>query len=179
MKAVGYWLTGVAALALAACGGQDEASPADTQPAGAGTEAAGEAESPTQALVGNGELDHAAEDACRGEDDAAVLAALPDGAAFSSRGPDGMVVVACKLDGDGSVYRIDSTALEGDMRSTFDLAAAEHMRFGLRPNDDRSGTGVYRMRDGRFCAIQTEREISERVCEAAEQAAAGEPTANN
>jgi len=54
MKAVGYWLTGVAALALAACGGQDEASPADTQPAGAGTEAAGEAESPTQALVGNG-----------------------------------------------------------------------------------------------------------------------------
>ena len=179
MKAVGFLTTGVAALALAACGGQDEASPADTQQAGMGTETAGEAESPTEALVGNAELDHAAEDACRGEDDAAVLAALPDGAAFSSRGPDGMVVVACKLDGDGSVYRIDSTALEGEARSTFDLAASEHMRFGLRPNDDRSGTGAYRMRDGRFCAIQTEREISERVCDAAQEAAGGEPAANN
>lgn len=160
-----------AALVLVACGNGEEASAPDTASETGQTadEAGTIAETAQEGLTA---LEMAAEDACRAESDAGVLAAVPQGASFASRGPDGQVTVAWKLDGEAQVHSFDAPGLPEAFRSDFDFAVAEHMRHGLRPGDDRSGTGVYRMRDGRFCAIQTDRQVSEAVREIALEASA-------
>lgn len=160
-RRVSAFLGGLCALALGACG-DDMAG--DSRTAAAPDPEVRETE---EAL---GALDSAAEQACEASDEA-IMEAIPAGASFSSRGADGMVVVACRLDDFNGVYRIDSTALPAGVRTDFDLAAAGHMRHGLRVGDDRSGTGAYRKRDGGFCAVQTDPQVSRAVCEAAREAA--------
>lgn len=168
-----------AALMLSACGETQDAAPADADaPATAGTEPAGPAADDAAAPAGEdweaglSALDQAAQAACEAQDDAALLAALPEGASFSSRGPDGIVVIACKLEGRSDVFRFDAPELPEDFRMDFDFTVAEHMRHGMRPGDDRSATGAFRMRDGRFCSVQTDETVSATVCEAAREAEA-------
>lgn len=151
---------GLAALVLGACS-EDRAGEA---PSGAAVSQGAQEEGELSAL------DAAAERAC-GAGDEQILAALPQGASFSSRAGDARVVVGCRLDDHTGVHRIRSTALPESARTQFDLAIAAHMRHGLRAGDERSGTGAYRERDGGFCAIQTDREVSRAVCEAAREAA--------
>lgn len=161
VRRVSAILGGLAALSLSACG--------DEMTGESQTQAAPEPEI-LESEAAPGALDLAAEQACDAGDEA-IMEAIPAGASFASRGADGMVVVACRLDDLSGVYRIDSTALPDGVRTEFDLAIAEHMRHGLRVGDDRSGTGAYRKRDGGFCAVQTDPQVSRAVCEAARQAA--------
>ena len=171
---------GAALILMAACGNGD----APTDNAGTAADTAGGAsasDSETQADAGTGDgvgdgagnggltrLEQAAEDICRAEEDAAKLAALPEGASFASRGPDGVVVIAYKLDGQDGIHRFGVGDLPQSEQADFDFGVAEHMRFGLRRGDDRSGTGAYRMRDGRFCAVQTDEAVSRAVMEIAQ-----------
>lgn len=168
MKSILMMSMSAAALLLAACGNGQESASAPAANEANDTAAAIAAE----AQAGLTALEIAAEDACRADSEAGVLAVVPQGASFASRGPDGVVTVAWKLDGEGDVLRFDAPGLPEAFRSDFDFAVAEHMRHGLRPGDDRSGTGVYRMRDGRFCAIQTDRQVSEAVRAIAREAEA-------
>lgn len=161
-------LGALAALSLSACG--DRAADEEQNTAGAATENMAATENIEQE-DGLSALDAVAERAC-GASDAAIMDALPDGASFSSRNAQGIVVIACTLDDVNGVYRIDSTALPSGVRADFDFEVAEHMRHGLRVGDDRSGTGAYRQRDGGFCAVQTDVEVSRRVCEAARETGA-------
>ncbi|PWE17106.1 hypothetical protein DDZ18_10430 [Marinicauda salina] len=157
----------IAAFALAGCGDAGDAAPSSAELQSEGVEP----EATQDEETGLSALDAAAQQACRAETDDALLAALPDGASFSSRGPDGVVVVGCDMADGRFVRRLRSTELSEEARIEFDLAVADHIRFGLRPGDDRSGTGAYRMRDGRFCAVQTDDAISQRLCAAAAEAA--------
>lgn len=113
-------------------------------------------------------FDLAAQAACRADGDD-ILNTLTDELVFASRGPDGIVSVACPIEDFNAVYQIDTTTIPVEDRSEFDLAVAEFMRIGLRPGDDRSGTGAYRMRDGRFCSVQNDLEAGRTLCEHALQ----------
>jgi len=171
MKPIAWLSMSAAALLLAACGEADEtaedAAPSEQTSAQDET-ATGTGSGETG--VGLSRLDQAAEDACRAEGVDAVLAVLPEGASFTSRGPDAYVEVACKLEDRREYYRFRSVDLPEAIRTGFDSTVANHMRFGLRPGDDRSNTGVYRMRDGRFCAVQTDPALGRTACEAAAEA---------
>lgn len=85
---------------------------------------------------------------------------IPAGSAFASRGPDARVRLAFKnADGEARALTVHTPSLPEGVRQPFDTAVAEFMRHNLRRDASRAGTGVFRLRDGTFCVIQTEEAV--------------------
>jgi hypothetical protein len=143
-----------AALSLASCGAPDA-----TPEAPASQSAQAEAPAPqseADAEPSLAPLEIAARDVCAAGDDG-FAAALPDGAAFASRGPDARVHAGWNIDGERHEAIIYTPSLSDEARLAFDGAVADFVRRNLVAGVDRTGlTGAYRYRDGRFCVVQTE-----------------------
>ncbi len=175
-------LTG--ALALTACGGEPpedpEASPyAGGEPDSAQTETAAPAGGEPAETDALSALDIAAREACAAGD-AGFAAALPEGSAFVSRGPDARVHAAWNVDGETHEAIIHTPSLPDEARLAFDNAVADFIRRNMTAGFDRTGlTGAFRNRGGRFCVVQTETETIEplqmavREAEAALEASQG------
>ena len=85
---------------------------------------------------------------------------IPAGSAFAARGPDARVRLAFKnAAGEARALVIHTPSLPDGVRQPFDTAVAEFMRHNLRRDADRAGTGVFRLRDGTFCVIQTDESV--------------------
>lgn len=150
--------------ALAAC--SPAAEPEDSS---AAQPAAPQVEAPAAETVAapttgpNGEtldaLEILAREVCAAGDEG-FAELLPDGAGFASRGADARVHTAWNLDGETAEQVIYTPELELDDRTAFDGSVADFLRQNLVSGFDRSGiTGAFRFRDGRFCVIQTERDV--------------------
>ena len=170
-------LTG--ALALSACGGEPPEDPAASPYAGGGTGSDAAAEpapaaggEPSGGDEGLSALDIAAREACTAGE-TGFAAALPDGAAFASRGPDARVHAAWAVDGETREAIIHTPSLDEDARLAFDNAVADFIRRNMTAGFDRTGlTGAFRHRDGRFCVVQTEAEVIAPFLEAVRDAEA-------
>ena len=96
---------------------------------------------------------------------------LPDGTGFASRGPDARVHAAWNLDGETGEAIIATPDLEMEERTVFDFAVADFLRHNMVAGFDRTGlTGAFRYRDGRFCVVQSEREVIEALRDAVQAA---------
>ena len=90
----------------------------------------------------------------------AFVEPVPAGSAFASRGPDARVRLAFKDGlGEARAMVIHTPSLPDGVRQSFDTAVADFMRHNLRRDADRAGTGVFRLRDGTFCVIQTDEPV--------------------
>lgn len=153
-------------LALAACGAPQAETAADAE-AGA-SEARQSETAPANAEEGSNldVIEISARDVCSAGDDG-FGDVLADNTGFASRGADARVHAAWKLDGETyeSIIHTPSLALED--RVVFDGAVADFLRHNLVTGFDRAGiTGAFRFRDGRFCVVQTEREVIEALRDA-------------
>lgn len=159
-------------VALAACSqapeADTEAGPAsDAAPAEAATapEAGGEYETLHP-------LEITAREACAAGDEG-FAQVLPEGSGFASRGADARVHAAWNLDGETGEAIIATPDLAMEDRLAFDGAVADFLRHNMVAGFDREGlTGAFRYRDGRFCVVQTEREVIEALREAVQTAQA-------
>jgi len=183
MSALRFISVSAIALAAAACGEAPEVDAVDEVDAsGAQTEsvemdAAEPAAAPQSASA---EEDSEALDALEmlartmcGAGDVGFGDLLPEGAGFASRGPDARVHTAWNLDGDVGESVIYTPAIAMEERTVFDVAVATFQRHNLVAGFDRTGiTGADRGRDGRFCVVQTEREVVEALRDAVQTAEA-------
>ena len=152
-------------LALAACAPEAEQAeaPEENAPVAETTDAA----SGDEALEA---LEIAARDVCAAGDEG-FAALLPDGTGFASRGPDARVHAAWNLDGETGEAIIAILDLEMEERTVFDFAVADFLRHNMVAGFDRTGlTGAFRYRDGRFCVVQSEREVIEALRDAVQAA---------
>lgn len=153
----------VAGLILAGCAPEAEVE----QPTPPSEAAVSQPDGATDAMDGEGDdeaLDATeilARDVCAAGDDG-FGALLPDGHGFASRGPDARVHAAWNIGGEGGEAIVYTPGIDMEERTVFDTAVASFMRHNLVAGVDRDGiTGAYRLRDGRFCVVQTEREVIE------------------
>lgn len=152
-------------LALAACAPEAEQAkaPEENAPVAETTDAA----SGDEALEA---LEIAARDVCAAGDEG-FAALLPDGTGFASRGPDARVHAAWNLDGETGEAIIATPDLDMEERTVFDFAVADFLRHNMVAGFDRTGlTGAFRYRDGRFCVVQSEREVIEALRDAVQAA---------
>ncbi len=157
-------------LALAACAPEAEVEVPPTEPASPPVDAATDSAPGSEADSSDADaldpLEIAARGACAAGD-LAFVGQIPEGSGFASRGPDARVHLAWRLDGEDSEYVIRTPELADEDRMAFDIAVANFMRHNLVADFDRTGlTGAFRYRDGRFCVVQTEREVVEALRDA-------------
>lgn len=180
MSALRLISVSAAVLTLAACGPASDTEDADVpaaapESADAAASDAPETE-PVPAADPEGEtldpLEILAREVCAAGDEG-FGALLPDGAGFASRGADARVHTAWNLDGEIGESLIYTAEIALDDRVVFDGAVADFLRHNLVAGFDRSGlTGAFRFRDGRFCVVQTERDVVEALRDAVRTAEA-------
>ncbi len=166
MSALRFVSASALVLALAACAPEAEPETVETEV----VEAEAPAASPTTPGDDDAEalepLAAAARDACAAGD-LAFVGEIPEGSGFVSRGPDARVHAAWRLEGEDAEYVIRTPELSDENRQPFDFAVADFMRHNMVAGFDRTGlTGAFRYRDGRFCVVQTEREVVEALRDA-------------
>ncbi len=176
---------GAVALALSACGapdtGEDESAAAaetaeNAETIGADRAAASDDDEPTPQDRGVApewtegadftdiDLRPQATAACQAieadRESEAFAEPIPAGSAFAARGPDARVRLAFKnAAGEARALTVHTPSLPQDVRQPFDTAVAEFMRHNLRRDASRAGAGVFRLRDGTVCVIQTEEAV--------------------
>lgn len=100
------------------------------------------------------ELDRTVE-AVIAADDETFMTLIPEGSVYVERSANGIVRVACALDGEHNGWVIRAAQLPDAIRIPFDGAVADELTRGTGPDDDRSQSGFFRRRDGGLGALQT------------------------
>ncbi|WP_019960744.1 hypothetical protein [Woodsholea maritima] len=113
-------------------------------------------------------LDQAARNAIEADDES-FMNAIPEDSVFVERGANGIIRVACALNGERQAWVIQASQVAGPLGDALDEAVASEFRRGARPEDDRSQTGFYRRRDGGLGAVQRSPE-AHGVCDIAREA---------